>query len=188
MHDRNRGAHPGALGRPVLLSVCHWMSGDRERALEIIRQLVIDVRTRIVYYTDFAGGTSYGVILCYMAATLKAADDVALALKFLRWATRRRYAQSWPGPAAAHLLGKISLDDAMIGATGTSDIETAKAIGEEKVMKRRNLTSLLFAAGTARRVAGDEDGCRRLMGACASLTDTLCEYEWHLACREVSRR
>lgn len=187
LDEHNRNSHPGALGCPVELSICHWMIGERARALEIIKGLVIDVRTGKVYYTDFSGGTSYGVILSYMAATLHASPDVALALKYLRWQSKRRYIRSWPGPAALHLLGDVSLDDAMKAATGTSDLPLAKQIGEQDILKRRHLTSLLFAAGVARRLAGDEEGCKRFMGECASLTDTQCEFEWHLACKEASR-
>jgi hypothetical protein len=53
-------------------------------------------------------------------------------------------------------------------------------------MKRRHLVDILFAAGTERRMAGDEAGCRMLMSECASLTHPQVEYIWYLANGEVA--
>ena len=185
MHEHSSNSHPGALGRQVQLSVCHWMIGERARALEIIRGLVTDVRKRKVYYTDFGGGTSYGVILCYMAATLGAAADVDLALRYLKWTSKRRYIRSWPGPAALVLLGQMSFEDALKDGTGVADVQQAKKVTEQPSMERRHLTSLLFAAGVERRLAGDEPGFRIYMAECAKSPNTLCEDEWYLARYEV---
>ena len=68
MDDHNSSSHPGALGRQVELSICHWMIGERAQALDIIKGLVTAVRKQKIYYTDFSGGVPYGLILCYMAA------------------------------------------------------------------------------------------------------------------------
>jgi len=43
-----------------------------------------------------------------------------------------------------------------------------------------------FAAGTERRMAGDEQGAKTFFGECASLTNPLVEYEWYLAKSEAS--
>ncbi len=185
MNEHASNSHPGALGYQKQLSVCHWMLGERSRALEIIKGLVVAVRDGKVYYTDFGGGTSYGVILCYMAATLGVPSDIDLALKYLKKLSTRRYIRNWPGPATLHLLGQMAFDDAMKQATGVVDLQQAKKIAEQDGLKRRHLTSLLFAVGVERRLAGDETGCHAFMSECASLTDTLCEYEWHLAKGEV---
>lgn len=185
VHQRDSNSHPGALGRQVQLSICHWMIDERAKALEIIKGLVTDVRKRKVYYTDFAGGTSYGVILCHMAATLHASADVDLALKYLKWLSARRYIRNWPGPATLFLLGQLSFEDALKDGTGSSDLSQAKKIAEQDVLKRRHLTSLLFAAGVERRLAGDESGCRPYMAECAGLANTLCEDEWYLARAEI---
>ena len=185
VHQRDSNAHPGALGRQVQLSICHWMIGERDQALKIIRGLVTDVRKRKVYYTDFAGGTSYGVILCYMAATLRVSADIDLALKYLKWLSTRRYIRNWPGPAALVLLGQMSFDEALKDGTGVADLQQAKNITKQPSMERRHLVSLLFAAAVERRLAGDEPGCRAYMAECASLPNTLCEDEWYLARGEV---
>jgi hypothetical protein len=185
MHEHSSNSHPGALGRQVQLSVCHWMLGKRAQALEIIKGLVNDVRKRKVYYTDFGGGTSYGVILCYMAATLHASTDVNLALQYLKWTSKRRYIHSWPGPAALVLLGQLSFEEALKDGTGVADLQEAKKNVEQPSMERRHLTSLLFAAAVERRLAGDEPGCRAYMAECAGVPNTLCEDEWYLARGEV---
>jgi hypothetical protein len=64
--------------------------------------------------------------------------------------------------------------------------EANAAYNKADGMKRRYLTVLLFAAGTERRMAGDEEGCRMFMSECAGLTNPLVEYKWYLAKNEVS--
>jgi hypothetical protein len=186
MDEHSSNSHPGALGRQVEVSVCLWMIGERLQALDVIKALVIAVRDRKVYYTDFAGGTSYGVILCYMAATLAEASDVKLALTYLNKLSTRRYIHNWPGPAAQYLLGQVTFEDALKGGAGVTELVQAKEIAEDDVLIRRHITSLLFAAAVERRLAGDEAACRRYMTECSSLANTLCEEEWYLARGEVT--
>jgi hypothetical protein len=183
--DQHEHEEPGKPGRAKQLSVCHWMIGERIRALEIIKRLAIGVRDHKVHYTDFAGGTSYGVIYCYMAATLQMPSEIDLATKYLEKLSTRRHINTWPGPAALFLLSKMSFSDAVKDATGSVDLPQAKNIAEQDLMSRRKLTSLLFAAGVERRVAGDEPGCHMYMNECASLTTPIIEYEWHLARAEA---
>jgi hypothetical protein len=176
---------PGSPGRSEQLSVCHWMIGDRECALAIIKELVIGVRDGKITFTDFAGGTSQGVILCYMAATMGVPSDIELAMTYLKKLAKSRYITSWPGPAALFLLGRMSFDDAAKSATGFADLTQAKNAAEHGLLKRRWLTNLLFAAAVGRRLASDEPGCRRWMAECAGLTNPLVEYEWYLAKSEI---
>jgi tetratricopeptide (TPR) repeat protein len=178
--------HPGALGRQIELSICHWMIGDRMRALGIIKELVIGVRDRKIHYTEISGGASYGLVLCYMATTLRSSSDIDLALNYLTKLATRRRIQYWPGPAALFLLGRVSFDDAMKDATGFTDLPKAKKAAEEDLMTRRKLTNILFAAGVERRMSGEEAGCRFYMVECASLTNPQVEEEWYLARGEIS--
>ena len=177
---------PGSPGRGIEISVCHWMIGEHQQALGIIRDLVIGVRDGKIHYTDIAGGVSQGLILCYMAATLRMWPDVDLAMKFLKKLTTRSRIQYWPGPAAQFLLGGLTFGEAIKSATGSADIAQAKEIAEQDLMKRRHLTVALFAAGTERRMSGNETGCRTFFAECASLTNPLVEYEWYLAKGEVA--
>src|SRR5208283_2950334 len=108
-------------------------------------------------------------------------SDVDLALKYLTKLAARRRIHYWPGPAALFLLGRLTFEDALKDATGFGDLPQAKKAAEEDLMTRRQLTNLLFAAGTERRMAGDEPRCRMYMAECASLTTPLIEYEWYLA-------
>jgi len=185
LDEHRSNSHAGALGYQVQLSICHWMIGERAQALDIIKGLVTAVRKQKIYYTDFSGGVPYGLILCYMAATLRVVADVDLALKFLKWVSTRRYIKNWPGPAAFFLLGEMSFEGALKDGTGVSDLNQAKAIAEGDVMTRRNLTNLLFSAAVERRLAGDEPGCHAYMAECASLKNTLCEDLWYLARAEI---
>jgi hypothetical protein len=178
---------PGALGRQEQLCVCHWMTGDRQIALDIVREWVLAVRDGRIEFTDFAGGVSQGIILCYMATTSRAKSDVDLAMKYLKKLATRPRIKNWPGPAGRFLLGGLTFGDALKDATGLADLAEARKIAEQDGMKRRHLTVLLFAAGTERRMAGDEAGCRMFMTECAGLTNPLVEYEWYLAKGEVSQ-
>ena len=184
------GAHehemfPGNCGREIELSVCHWMIGERAQALGIIKNLVIAVRDGKIGYTDIAGGVTQGLILCYMAVTLRAFPDVDLATKFLKKLSTRSRIQYWPGPAALFLLGGLTFGAAVRDATGFADVAQAKEIAEKDLMKRRQLTAILFAAGTERRMAGDEAGSRMFFAECAGLSHPQVEYEWYLAKSEV---
>jgi len=186
MNQYEHGILPGNIGREIELSVCHWMIGEHAQALGIIKGLVIAVRDGKIGYTDIAGGVTQGLIYLYMAASLRASSDIDLAMNYLKKLATRRRIQNWPGPAALFLLGTLTFEEAMKDATGSADVAHAKQIAEQDLMKRRQMTAILFAAGTARRIAGDEAGCRMHMAECASLTNPLVEYEWYLARSEVS--
>jgi tetratricopeptide (TPR) repeat protein len=186
MSAHQRESLPASAGREIQLSVCHWMIGERMQALGIIRDLVIAVRDGRTTFTDFAGGVSQGLILCYMAATLHASPDVDLAMNYLKTLATRRRIKNWPGPAALFLLGGLTFGEAMKVATGFADFVEARKVAERDGMKRRRLTDILFAAGTERRMAGDDAGCRLFMTECAGLTNPLVEYEWYLAKGEVA--
>ena len=180
--DYQSNSHPKALGQQEQLSVCHWMVGKRDRALEIIKELVIAVRDGKIAYTDISGGVSYGIILCYMAITLHHKSDVDVAMKYLKKLATRSRIQYWPGPAALFLLGALTFGDAMKNAT---DLAQTKLQGDQEGWKRRYLAALLFAAGTERRMANDEEGAHNFFARCASLTNPLVEYEWYLAKSEI---
>lgn len=177
--------HPGALGRQEELSVCHWMIGDRDGALRIIKDLVVAVRDGKIGYTDISGGVPYGLILCYMAITMGSKSDVDLAMKYLKKLTTRIWIKSWPGPVAKFLLGGITFGEALKEASGSADFAAAKKWAEQDSWGPRKLAPLLFAAGTERRMAGDEAGCRMFMAECASLRNPLVEHEWYLAKGDV---
>lgn len=188
LNEYEHGLLPGNLGREIQLSVCHWMVGDRMAALNMIKELVIAVRDGKIGYTDIAGGVTQGLMLAYMAITLHVLPDVDIAMNYLKNLAKARRIQYWPGPAAMFLLGGITFGEAVKDATGNPDPAQAKAIAERDLMKRRKLTSILFAAGTERRMAGDEAGCKMFMTECAGLTNPLVEYEWYLAKYEASAR
>jgi len=179
---------PGAPGREIPLSVCHWVLGDREQGLKMIRDLVIAVRDRVITYADLAGGVSQGIILCYMATTMQCQDDIKLALRFLTDRTKNKLKiKSWPGPAALLLLGNTTFEESVQNATGAPELSRAKAIANADLLKRRQLTNVLFAAAVERRLAEDETECSVYMVECANLTNPLLEYEWHLAKKEASQ-
>jgi hypothetical protein len=174
---------PASAGCREQISVCHWMIGDRLKALDLIRRLVLDVSDGTVTFTDFAGGVSQGLILCYMAITLRSIPDVDLAMNYLKTLASRPRIKNWPGPAALFLLGGLTFGEAMKDAADTAQ---SKPDADQEGWKRRYLAALLFSAGTERRMAGDEQGARTFFNECAGLTNPLVEYEWYLAKSEMS--
>jgi hypothetical protein len=123
-----------------------------------------------------------------MAEALNAKRDIDLASTFLTArANNKLKIAHWPGPAALILLRRWTFEQALEAATGTADLSQAKAIAEADLLKRRQLTNVLFAAALERRMAGDEPQCKAYMSDCASLTNPLIEYEWHLAKHEAAR-
>jgi tetratricopeptide (TPR) repeat protein len=183
-----RSGNHGGAGRDIELSVYHWMIGDHDQGLKIIKESVVAVRDRVVRYADAAGGVSQGVMLWYMAEALNATRDIDLARTFLiARANNKLRITSWPGPAALILLKKWTFEQAVEDGTGTADLSGAKAIAETDLRKRRKLTNALFAAALERRMAGDEAQCKAYMISCASLTNPLIEYEWHLAKHEATK-
>jgi len=180
-YQRDRlAASPGRIEQ---IAVCHWMVGDRQRALDTIRDLVLAVRDGRITFTDFAGGVSQGLVLCYMGITLRFDADVDLAMNYLKTLASRPRIKNWPGPAALFLLGGLTFGEAMKNAADTAQ---SKPEADQEGWKRRYLTALLFAAGTERRMAGDEHGARMFFSECAGLTNPLVEYEWYLAKSETS--
>ena len=175
--DRRISELAGSAGSREQIAVCHWMIGDRQKALDLIRRLVEDVRDGTVTFTDFAGGVSQGLILCYMGITLRSLPDVDLAMNYLKNLATKPRIKNWPGPAALFLLGGLTFGEAFKNANDSADEKPTEQDG----WRRRHLAPLLFAAGTERRMAGDEPGAHRFFSECASLTNPLVEYEWYLA-------
>jgi tetratricopeptide (TPR) repeat protein len=184
--DYESSPFPRLLGKQQQLCVCHWMIGDRKDALAIVKEWVIAVRDGRITFTDAAGGVTQGIILCYMAATLGVSADVDLAMRYLKKLATRQRIKYWPGPAALFLLGGLTFGEAMKDAAGFADLAEARKIAERDGMKRRYPINALFAAGTERRMAGDDAGCRMFMAECAGLPHPLVEYEWYLAKGEVA--
>ena len=173
-----RSELPASAGCIVQISVCHWMIGERQKALDIIRELVVAVRDGTITFTDYAGGVSQGLILSYMAITLRSTANVDLAMNYLKTLASRPRIKNWPGPAALFLLGGLTFEQAVKDAT---DEAQSKPEADQEGWTRRYLSVLLFAAGTERRMAGDEEGARAFFARCASLINPLVEYEWYLA-------
>ena len=186
------GAHeagrlPGGAGREMQLSVCNWLSGKREHAITIMRGAVDGVRDGTIKYADLARGVSQGIILAYMGATLPDTEELNVAIGYLEDRAEYSAMKYWPGPAGLVLLDRMDFDAALRDGTGATSLGQAKKIGEFALLKRRHLTNLLFAAAVKGRISRDEVICRKYMRECASLTNPLIEYEWHLARDEISK-
>jgi tetratricopeptide (TPR) repeat protein len=179
-------AIPAALGRKIQIGVCQWIAGDRRRGIETIRRLILAVQSGTVTFGDLAGGVSQGLILHYMAVTLKSDEDLELALSYLKNRASHSRIKYWPGPAALFLMGKLDLNSVLNDGVGSTDLASAKKIAATDLLKRRHLTNILFSAAAKCRAADDEQTCMAYLTECAGLANPLIEYEWHLAKSELS--
>jgi hypothetical protein len=178
---------PGSLGRDTEVSVCEWLSGNRERGICAMRAIVSGLQSgSITYANDQVGGLKHGLLLNYMATSADLPEDKKISAGFIKKLSQSAKAKKWPGPVGQYLLGMVSLEDALEAGVGVRDLEQAKQLAAADLMKRRRLTNMLFNAAVASRVSGNEPQCLNFMRACATLQNPLIEFDWHLAKAEAA--
>lgn len=70
VHSYQKGSNPGAPGQLLPLSCAHWCRNDRDKALELVRDLCARMLDgSISMAPDQAGGATFGLVLHYMAVT-----------------------------------------------------------------------------------------------------------------------
>jgi tetratricopeptide (TPR) repeat protein len=179
---------PGSSGRDTEISVCEWLSDNREHGLALMRAVVLGLRDgSIRYANDQIGGLKQGLLFNYMAVAANVPADRQLGTDFIRKMSQSKIAKNWPGPVGQYLLGVTSLEEALEAGTGARDFEQASQLAATDLLKRRRLTNVLFNAAVASRISGDVPRCSRFMHACATLENPLIELDWHLAKAEVTR-
>jgi hypothetical protein len=186
--QHEKASLPGSYAYDIEISVCQWLSGQREASMTLMRSLVTGIQDRsLIYSNDMVGGLNQGLLLHYMAVTADSAADRQLSLTYVTKLAQSKKAKHWPGPVGRFLIGEVSFDEALVTGVGVTNLAHAVEIAADDLLKRRRLINLLFNAGVASRVAGDESGCLEYMRRCASLQNPLVEFDWYLAREEASQ-
>jgi tetratricopeptide (TPR) repeat protein len=185
---------PGHPGHQEDISCLHWLLGNRQQAIALMRGLVDGILDGSIQYGDVAGGMQQGLLLYYMAVTERQPDQAACALDYMR--NRINHLKRllpltpidyWPVPVARYYLGDLAFDELLVFATGQRELPEAIAAAGVKLMNRRRLCVALFHDGAKSRAQGAEDRCLARMRECCALEDPLIEPVWYLARHEVEQ-
>jgi len=193
-HRKESKITPGSPGRQEDISCLHWLLGNRQKAIELMRGLVDGILDRSIQYGDLAGGMQQGLLLYYMGVTERQPDQAACALDYMRNRINRLKrllpglpVDYWPVPVARCYLGDLAFDELLAFATGQRDLPEAIEVARVKLLSRRQLCVALFHDGVRSRALGAEDRCLARMRECYGLEDPLLEPEWYLARHEVEQ-
>jgi hypothetical protein len=138
-----------------------------------------------VKFGDFAGGVSPGLLLWYGGLSVGLNETIEQALRCLRSRAKASRIRYYPGHVALFLLGRMTFEQVLEGATGTSDLNEAIVIASAKPLERRQLITALFYRAIMEREAGRHDACITHLKQCVELENPLVEPEWFLARHEL---
>src|SRR5215470_3471475 len=97
VHERSDLVDTGRPGRRIDMSCCHWMMGDRAKAIELMREMVDGILDRSIEFGDAAGGVQQGLLLHYMGVTANDKSAVSKARSYLRSRAKRSAIELFPG-------------------------------------------------------------------------------------------
>ena len=187
VHERSDLVDTGRPGRRIDMSCCHWMMGDRAKAIELMREMVDGILDRSIEFGDAAGGVQQGLLLHYMGVTANDKSAVSKARSYLRSRAKRSAIELFPGPVARYYLGEIEFPDVLAAATKDKARDVAEAIqvARTDLRCRRELCVAIFHDGVKARAQGSEQHCQTRMRECFSLENPIIEAEWYLARYEI---
>lgn len=192
VHERAKAEIPDGPGEHLQLACAYWCLDDRVRAIELARGLCAGILDRSVNMApDLAGGATYGLILHYMGVTVVddglrdyALDYLSkLNVKYDRRPTIFRY----PVQTVKQLLGELSFEDALEGATKTRSLPDAYQAADQNRSIKIKLGIALFHDAVVRRTNGDQVGCDKRMREVFALGYQTESIRWYFARHEVSR-
>ena len=184
-YERSDKIATGRPGRQSNISCLHWIIGNRQEAIQMMRDLVEGILNGFIKFGDAAGGVGPGLLLYYMAVTDNQPQDVEFALDYMKNRAKRAFIQSWPGPVARYYLQAITFSDLLEAASGQRELPKAMEVARVRLLGRRRLSIALFHDGVRSRTQGDEEQCLARMRECYGLENPLIEEEWYLARYEV---
>jgi hypothetical protein len=195
---------PGNPGCEEEISVAHWCLGHRDEAIVLMKGLCAGILSnKIKYSSDGAGGGNQGLLLHYMATTIKDEALRQYALTYLEKVMARKVKElgrekafefCWPIPLMAFVLGDAPYSAVMKGATNSNfhkeppreELGAALEMAKRDLMTRRRFTNLLLQEATLARASGDETGCMAKMRQCYEMENPIIENSWYLARYEVT--
>lgn len=128
-----------------------------------------------------------GVLLHYMAVTTHADAEIEYAIKYLETLNQiydeRPFETPWPSHLVRYILGRISFDYLIEGATEERILEEAIRVAtpDTGLLKRRYLCETLFHTAVMARKNGDEATAQKWFKEVYQLPDPIIEQEWYLA-------
>jgi tetratricopeptide (TPR) repeat protein len=196
-------ATPGSGGRDEHIAVAHWCLGNRGEGIRLMKGLCEGILSGSIRYGDLAGGGEQGLLLHYMAITIKDEPLRQYSLDYMRKLLTERVKKfglpsaleyGWPTPLMAFVLGEATYAQVMIGATSsnfhkepaTEDVAAARAMAKHDLMTRRRLAKVYLQQATLARARGDEEGCMAKMRECYELENPIIESSWYIARYEMT--
>lgn len=192
VHDHQKSEVPDHPGQWLAMSVAHWCLGERLEAIDYAYALCLGQEKRTINMApDQALGATFPMFLYYYAVTAGDEDNIAYAISRLE-ALNRKYAMHpehyyiYPKQSLKQILGELSFEDALEGATELRDLDIALQTVPRGRHKYSHLGTALFFDGVVSRARGDEAACKARLQQVFDLgwkTDTYC---WQLARHEVA--
>jgi len=163
--DSNR-LHIGAV---------QWIQGLETEAVHTWEDVVRDLDSGIIVYTDAAGGVEGPALLWFAGTRLDQAELCKTATKSLRRTLLSKRAATWPG-----VIGQL-----VLGRAVPSDVEAA--VSHVPILRERQLCQAEFYIGWSAFQDGRYEDCRQALSRSAQLGAALLEKELYLARHELSR-
>ena len=191
---------PDSPGQLLEISCAHWCLEDRPRAMELAHELCEGIiKGSVNMAPDGAGGATFGLVLHYMAATAGNDAERDYAVDYLQKLNvkydKHPHRYFYPKHTVKQLLGEMSFEDALEGATHTQEGQTttrnltaAYRAAEINLTIKHRLGQVLFHDGAIRRAQGDEAGCMSRMKDVFALGYQTESIRWYLARHEVQGR
>jgi hypothetical protein len=169
-----------------LLAVVLWLNGKRGEAIQEIAGEIRGIESGQRIYADASGGTELGTLLLYFGLTHNDEASRLRALEWLKKTVSQRRALNWPGPLARHVLGQVSLEDALcsvgdlIGWTLSDVLATAS-----KQDGRLEAHEVLFYLGVKARAGGLEKDAHHWFSVLVALPKRIFSDLQYLAVEDI---
>jgi hypothetical protein len=180
-------AAPGSFPWNIDIACLHWMLGNDEKAMQMMRGLAAGVLDGTVNYGDAAGGVKQGLLLYYMGVSISRPQEVAFALDYMRNRVDRSVSLVWPAPVAQLYLGDITFGQLLEAANRRASLAVSLDAWKIELGNRRRMVVALFHDGIKGRARGDDGHFLARMRRCCELANPLVEQEWYLARHESGR-
>ena len=153
-----------------------WLRGEAAEAADIWRYTVRQLAKNRFTHSDFAGGMQCSCLSWFAATSLSNVDVRDEAEHFMDKKLLSRRGESWPGPVAAYLLGRMSAQELCHAAASADGI------------KERQLCQAEFYIGVHQCAHGRlSEALTSFTSAADRLWPASIEMEYYLARHEANR-
>ncbi len=163
------------------LATIEFLRGNYDETRALLMKAVAHIRKGTATSADMAGGASEGLLLWFLGAYMKNDLDRNVARDYLAWLAKKPKINTWPGPLALFLLGKMSLADALKQEFGTGNTAELERQARRKPLIERGLQKAYFYAGVDLLERGDEAGAKSMFQKCVDVGEPTVENEYYIA-------